>query len=473
MYRKFIWQLVFTGFFLWGCGAADRRETQHVERPNIIVVVIDDMRWDDYGHGGHSYLSTPNIDRIALEGIRFENAFSVTPLCSPSRASILTGLYTHSHGILENKDRSEQSHQLPTFPATLDSAGYETAYIGKWHMGNDSSPRPGFDYWVCMEGQGSVEDPVLNINGTKTQSKGYVTDILTDLSLDFIKKDRKDPFLLYLAEKALHPNLYQGPDGSLQNIGDGGFVPAPRHKDTYANAIYNRRPNAYVYPADKPALTRKLGDLPPLGKETATPEQVIRDRAEMLLSIDDGIGRIFAALEEKGILDNTVIVLMSDHGYFYGEHGLNEERRLAYEETIRIPLLMRYPKMIEFGSSSPKMVLTIDVAPTLLELGGVTPGAQIDGRSLVPILRGQDIHDWRSSFLVEYYTDKVWPRVVNMGYKAIRTERYKYIEYTDLEGMDELYDLESDPYELNNLFQKESARSIVDELKREKEQILR
>ncbi len=471
MYRTSICQLVSFGcLFLLGCAPSAREGNE--DRPNFIVVVVDDMRWDEYGEAGHPYLSTPNIDRIASEGVRFENAFSATPLCSPSRASILTGLYTHRHGIFDNNERSEQSHRLPTFPAALDSAGYETAFVGKWHMGNDSNPRPGFDFWVCLEGQGTANDPLLNINGDRKQTVGYVTDILTDFSLEFLRRDHSGPFLLYLSEKALHPDLFQASDGTLSSIGEGGFEAAPRHKGMYADAVFNRRPNAYLHPSDKPALTRKIGDLPPLGKETGTPEQVIRDRAEMLMAVDEGLGRIFSVLEEKGVLDNTVIVFMSDHGYWYGEHGLNEERRLAYEEGIRIPLLMRYPKLAKAGTTLSDMVLTIDLAPTILELSGVERGTHIQGKSFVPLLAGND-SDWRSSFLIEYYTDKVWPRAVNLGYKAIRTERYKYIRYTDLEGMDEVYDLQQDPYELDNLLQQDSLHPMREQLNHELEQLLR
>jgi N-acetylglucosamine-6-sulfatase len=227
-----------------------------------------------------------------------------------------------------------------------------------------------------------------------------------------------------------------------------------------------RRPNAFKAPVDKPALMRRIGTLPPLGRETATTDDEIRGRLEMLLAVDDSLGRIMTALEKADALDNTVIVFTSDHGYFYGEHGLNEERRLAYEETIRIPLLIRYPPRIKGGSTASDLVLTIDLAPTVLALAGVTPPATIEGRSLLPILNGEP-RGWRKSFLVEYYSDTVFPRVLTMGYSAVRTERYKYIEYRELQNMNELYDLQADPYEERNLISAPAAAPILERLRKE------
>ena len=435
-------------------------------RPNIIVILVDDMRWDEFGLAGHNYIKTPNIDRIAMEGANFKNVFATTPLCSPSRASFFTGQYAYSHGITDNTDRSEQSHRLQTFPRKLRAQGYNTAFIGKWHMGNDDSQRPGFDYWVALKGQGEAIDPKLNINGERLTIKGYVTDILTDYSLKFIHQKRNSPFLLYLSHKALHPNLHQSNDGSITPVEGGGFIPATRHTGMYTDAVFKRRPNAFIPPSDKPALARKIGHLPPLGPETATKEAEIRARAEMLMAVDESLGKLYNVLKGKGELDNTVIVFTSDHGYFYGEHGLSVERRLAYEETIRIPMLIRYPPEINAGITPEQMVLNIDLAPFLLELAGITSENSMQGESFLPVCKNQ-VKNWRSSFLIEYYSDHVFPRMVNMGYKAVRTEKYKYIQYTDLNGMDELYDLDSDPYELRNIIQQPDARTILSEMKEE------
>ena len=232
-----------------------------------------------------------------------------------------------------------------------------------------------------------------------------------------------------------------------------------------------RRANAFKPPVGKPALLRPIAGLPPLGAKTATTDEEIRGRLEMLLGVDDSLGRILATLERKRILDDTVVVFTSDHGYFYGEHGLNEERRLAYEETIRIPLVVRYPRLVKAGATPGQMVLSIDLAPTLLELAGLAAGEERQGRSLVPLFQ-QAAPEWRSSFLVEYYSDTVFPRIKNMGYVAARTARHKYIQYRELRGMDELYDLEADPYEETNLIDRPDARLALDGMRAELQRLL-
>jgi len=430
------------------------------------MVLVDDMRWDEMRVAGHPFIDTPNMDRVAREGARFLNAFATTPLCSPSRASFLTGQYAHTHGITDNTARP--SHTLKTFPAELQRAGYRTGFFGKWHMGNDDSPRPGFNHWVGMAGQGEAVDPSLNVDGARVQAKGYTTDLLTDYVERFIERPSDQPFLAYLAHKAIHPNVIQKDDGSLVPIPGqpGGFVAAERHRGRYAGRAMPRRASAFKPPLGKPALLRPVEGLPPLGRETATTDEEIRGRIEMLLGVDDSLGRILAALEKKGVLDDTVIVFTSDHGYFYGEHGLNAERRLAYEETIRIPLLIRYPRRVPANVTRSQMVLSIDLAPTLLELAGVQPGADLQGRSLIPVLE-RDSRDWRSSFLVEYYSDTVFPRIHQMGYVAVRTERHKYIQYRELHGMDEMYDLDADPFEETNIIDRPDASGTLERMKSE------
>ncbi len=339
--------------------------------PNIVVVLVDDLRWDEMGAARHPYLRTPNVDRLAREGARLRNAFVTTPLCSPSRASFLTGQYAHTHGIIDNVDRSAASHRLVTFPRLLQGAGYETAFIGKWHMGNDDSPRPGFDYWVSFKGQGRYLNPELTERGQTSTVPGYITDILNARAVEFIRRPRQKPFVLYLAHKAVHPNIRQRDDGSLEPIDGEMFVPAERHRQLYTDVTIPRRPSFGKPPVGKPALLRRIGDLPPLGPATVTDDPTILGRQRALAAVDDGVGSILEALKATGQLENTVVVFAGDNGYFYGEHGLSEERRLAYEESARIPLVVWFPKAIRPQSAPDGLALNIDVAPTLLELAGV------------------------------------------------------------------------------------------------------
>ena len=439
------------------------------ERPNILFILIDDLRWDEMDY---PFVSVPNIQRIAREGARFTNAFVTTPLCSPSRASFLTGQYAHKHGITDNTDRSQRSHELVTFPRLLHDAGYETAFVGKWHMGLDDTARPGIDHWVSVKGQGGYVDPEFNVNGKRERIPGYFTDILNRFALDFVKRKHATPWLLYVSHKAVHPDLVQNADGSISDPSAGKFIPAERHKQLYAGATIPHRANYGGAPEDKPALRRMLAGVAPLGPKTGTDDETIRNRLRMLAAVDEGVGQILETLAARAELDNTLIVFTSDEGYFYGEHGLSVERRLAYEESARIPLYARWPKMIKPGGMINEMVLGIDLAPTLLEIGGAPAMKGIHGRSLVPLLSGEKV-PWRKSILVEYFSDTVFPRISKMGYQCVRTEQWKYIHYVDLDGMDELYDLRADPFEMINVIGHPDSRHGLGEMKAELERLLR
>ena len=452
-------------------------------RPNFVVVVVDDLRWDEFGAAGHPYLQTPNIDRLAAEGALFENSFHAVPLCSPNRASLLTGQYPSQHGIIDNVARSRASHRLQTFPQALQADGYETAFLGKWHMGNDPTPRPGFDYWVGMPGQGRSEDPELFEDGALRVVEGYTTDILTDRAIEFIERERVGPFLVYLSHKAVHPDLTQLDDGSVAPGSSRGYVPAPRHRGVYDDEVFDRRPNVVRTLGDlaeKPAIRRALaynatGDVTAVFDEIDAPstaEVTIRRRAEMLLAVDEGVGRIMATLEERGTLDQTVFVFTSDNGFFYGEHGLTSERRMPYEESIRNPLIMRYPPRVEAGSRPTGLALTVDLAPTILELAGAPVGDHIQGQSLVPLLDGVE-QGWRGSVLVEFYTyENPFPHLMDMDYRMLRTDRHKYIHWVRHRNLDELYDLEDDPYEMNNLVDDPRFADLRKELRAELGQLV-
>jgi arylsulfatase A-like enzyme len=471
-----------------GCQGEQPADTPVAEavagpRPNIVVVVVDDLRWDEFGAAGHPFLETPNIDRLASEGALFTNAFHAVSLCSPNRASLLTGQFPTRHGIIDNVARNFASHRLNTFPIALQEDGYNTAFLGKWHMGNDPTPRPGFDYWVALPGQGRSTNPELYEDGRLHTVEGYTTDLLTDRAVDFIERDRDGPFLLYLAHKAVHPDIQQRDDGSVAPGSSMGYVPAPRHRGRYEDKFFERRPNVVASYKDLPensalrhaleyrasdAVTSKLGSI----LDPGTSEETIRRRSEMVLAVDEGLGRIMDALEAAGTLDQTLIVLTSDNGFFYGEHGLSLERRLPYEESIRNPFLMRYPPLIEAGSRPEELVLSVDLAPTVLDLAGTPIGDQIQGRSLVPVLAGT-ADDWRKSILVEFYTyENPMPWLVDMDYRMVRTDRYKYVHWMQHPDQDEMYDLEADPYEMTNIIDRPEMAGERDALREELGQLV-
>jgi len=450
------------------------------ERPNLVVVVVDDLRWDEFHAGGHPYLETPNIDRLAAEGALFTNAFHAVPLCSPNRATLLTGQFPSRHGIIDNLARDLTSHHLETFNIPLQAAGYRTAFLGKWHMGNDPTPRPGWDYWVAMPGQGHATDPELFEDGKLHKVTGYTTDLLTDRAVGFLQREHQQPFLLYLAHKAVHPDIVQRNDGSLDPDSDRGYVPAARDEGRYKDKMFPRRETRAEIAADlegKPALRHALGNLPAIPdtgtgehEHPAPPwtgEETIRRRAEMIVGVDASLGRIMATLDSLGILDKTVIVLTSDNGFFFGEHGLTTERRLPYEESIRNPLLMRYPPRIPKGVRPEGLALTVDLAPTMLEFAGVPIGINIQGHSLVPLFTATPA-DWRQGVLVEFYTnEQPFPHLLDMDYRAIRTARYKYIHWIKFPGQDELYDLSTDSLERHNRAADPTLAGVKSRLKEE------
>lgn len=427
-------------------------------KPNIVFIIVDDLRWDALGITGHPFSKTPNIDRIGKEGAIFNNFFVTTPLCSPSRASFLTGQYVQTHGVKGNTDSSALSHQLMTFPRLLKNHGYTAAYVGKWHMGGDSSPRPGFDYWLCPPGQGNYDNPAVNLNGVKTNIMGYATDIFSEHAANFIRQEHKKPFVVYLSHKAVH----------------GPFIPAERHKSLYADAKLPAPPNINDSLQGKPALTRAGADAaqPDARKKREKPkklqmttgavsEKTALAQLRCLASIDDGVGLVLKALEETKKLDNTMVIFTSDNGYFWGEHGLGD-KRWAYEESIRDPLLIRYPKLVKPGSRIDQLVLNIDIAPTLLELGGAPIPQAVEGRSILPLFKQEKV-DWRKSIFGEYYFEKGFPRTPT--WKAIRTAEWKLIHYPELEGMDELYNLKKDPFEMKNVIHESSAKTKLAELR--------
>jgi len=450
------------------------------KQPNLLVILIDDLRYDEFGAGGHPYMKTPHIDRLAHEGAMFERVFHTTSICSPNRASIMTGQYASRHGIIDNVARGAMSHRLPNYHLELQKLGYRTAHIGKWHMGNDGMPRPGYDYWVSYDGHGRIVDPRLCHGGKYVQHKGYITDIMNDLAVQFLEKqDGKKPWSLFFAHKAVHPDAEQAADGTVAFGKLGGYIVAERHKNLYKNAIFPKKPNM-LPPQEvvkqKPAwketfhLRAQKASRELLGAIHAGTQEEIRLRARMMAAVDEGVGRILATLEKQGQLDNTFIVFLGDNGYFFGEHGLGPERRFAYEEGIRSPFVVRYPSKVKAGTRISDLMICQDIAPTMIELAGGKPGPQIQGRSFLPLLGKRKPAGWRKAVLAEYWAEQAYPWLIGMTYKAIRTERYKLIHWVNrgrAGELDELYDLEKDPFELKNLIASRAHAAIRARLHRE------
>ncbi|HYF34246.1 MAG TPA: sulfatase [Prosthecobacter sp.] len=421
--------------------------------PNIVFILVDDLRPDALGCNGHPFVKTPNIDHLAAEGANFRNAFVTTPLCFPSRASFLSGRYVHRHGIRYAQDRAQLSRQITTFPFLLHRAGYETGFFGKWHLERESEPAPGIDRWVTFRDQGEYVDPELFVDGKTERAKGYLTDILTAHAAEFIKRPRTKPFMVCLSHKAVH----------------APFIPAERHQELFANTPIVRAPSASDTLAGKPILSRPGIKLNPNDPDVHSSDEMIRNQLRCLIAVDDSVKEIIGILESTGELHRTLIIFTSDHGYFWGEHDLGGKHG-PYDEALRIPLLMRYPKLIKPGTVINSFALNVDLAPTLLDLAGVAVPEVMQGRSLLPLLRGDNSRA-RTSFLAEFFLGNGTNRFPS--WQAVRNERWKYIRYPDWPGTDELYDLRIDPGEIKNLITDPATSAIRDELTAELERLLK
>jgi len=421
-------------------------------RPNMIFILTDDQRYDAMGFmAAYPFLKTPNMDRIRNEGVHFKNTFAVLSMCGPSRASILTGTYPQVNGVTTNVEGREfNQDKTPSFPLVLQQNGYTTGFLGKWHLDHSNKPRKGFDRWVSFSGQGKYNGNTLNIDGEVVDNPGYITDELTDYALEFIENNSEKPFCLYLSHKAVH----------------GPFTPADRHSRQYASALIPKRENYMDDLADKPDWQRvrmsreKLFRLRDNNSLVAKPKlpvkkynpkvggsAISKDYLRSISAVDEGIGKIFNLLEKEGILENTCIIFAGDNGYLLGEHQRGD-KRVAYNESMRIPLIMRMSGVVKPGSTVEEMVLNIDIAPTILDLAGVKVPPIMQGKSMVPLFNGTGAKDWRDAFLFTYWRDLIptIPRIV-----AVRTDRYMYATYPDIDDENELYDLKSDPFEMNNL----------------------
>jgi arylsulfatase A-like enzyme len=448
------------------CTAADR--------PNVVFILCDDLRWDCLGVGGHPHLKTPNIDRLAKEGIYFKNAFCTTSLCSPSRASILSGKYAHAHQVLNNF--TEYPTDLPSFPRQLQAAGYETAYIGKWHMGEENdSPRPGFNHFVTHKGQGKYFDTEFAINGERKVIPGYYTHVVTDLAEDWLKQKRDKPFLLMLGHKA--PHSFYTPEKKYEHAFDDVKIdyPASAFQLDDKPAWFKTRLNTWhgIY-GPLFDFRKKFPDRSP---------EAVKDFAAMtrsywgtILSVDDSVGRLYALLKDTKQLDNTIFIFAGDNGLLNGEHGMVDKRTM-HEPSIRVPLVMRYPPLVSPDKSKQiePMVLNVDLAPSILELCMAPPLKEIHGRSWKRLVEKGD-PNWRTSFHYAYNYEKQFPYTPNI--RGVRTDRWKYIRYPHGDGgpdrhQGELYDLKNDPQESKNLFSDPAHSMWRFELQRELDRLLK
>lgn len=441
-------------------GAASLAQTRPLPRlrrtgakpRSVIYILSDDHRYDAMGFlRGQEWLETPQMDRMAREGCHFPNAFVTTALCSPSRASVLTGQYAHRHRIIDNNTPIPPGTTL--FAQYLHQAGYATAFVGKWHMGGESDdPQPGFDHWVSFKGQGTYlpSKNGLNVNGKRVPQKGYITDELTDYALDWLdRREKNKPYFLYLSHKAVHAE----------------FLPAERHRNKYAAKEF-RYPASMAPAPGRPMWVQNQrnswhGVEYPYHSDLNIAEYYKR-YAETLCAVDESIGRVLDALKQRGELDSTLVIYMGDNGFAFGEHGLID-KRTAYEESMRVPLLARCPELFGGGKTVREVVANIDIAPTVLEAMGLAAPPDYDGRSWLPLVTGRPV-DWRKELLYEYYWERNYPQTPTMH--ALRGDRYKFIRYHGIWDIDELYDLAEDPLEMKNLIFSPEHQSIAQQMRR-------
>lgn len=448
------------GLFIVICSSLGAAEPR-----NVVFVLSDDHRFDFMGFHSDSpdFLETPNMDRMAREGAHIANAFVSTSLCSPSRASILTGRYMHGHRVVDNQRPVPAGTTF--FPQHLQQAGYQTGFVGKWHMGHEKDdPRPGFDHWVSFRGQGTYFDPTLNTNGSRKQYKGYTTNVLTDRAIDWLSngRDKDQPFFLYLSFKAVHYPFLP----SKENAGRYADKPID-YPETMANTERNYQTQPHwvrerrysIHGIDH--METGAFDKDPVPNF----DDLYHQYCEAVYGLDQNLGRVLDYLDESGLSKNTLVVYMGDNGFELGEHGFYDKRD-AFEESIRVPMLAWAPGLIKQGSTITRMVQNIDVAPTVLDACGIAPddSRKFDGRSFMPLLLGKEI-PWRDHILYEYHWEWNFPATPTVF--AIRNERFKYIFYHGLWDLNGFYDLETDPHERHNLIKVPAYRQQIAEMQQQ------
>ena len=462
-----------------------------VQRPNILFVMTDDQVPQTMGCYGGTVLPTPNFDRLAREGVRFTNCFVTNSLCAPSRASVLTGAYSHINGIRGNSeaaDAVETINPIPTYAELLQKAGYRTAMVGKWHLSHD--PR-GFDYWCILPGQGLYFDPDFIENGNKKKFPGYCTDVTTDLALNWLDGAPKNskPWCLVFQHKAPHRPFKPAPRHA--HLLDGKEVPyPPTFNDDYATrplALEAKDMKLEIsLAADYPELPANLS---PIERKKWLFQRFAKDYYAATQAIDENLGRVFEYLDKSGQMDNTLIIYTSDNGFFLGDHGWYD-KRFMYEPSLRVPLLVRYPPLAKAGHVESRFVQNIDHAPTMLQAAGLKPPSTMQGRAYSPLLQGKPVKDWRRSVYYTYYEnswnlrDKSKDAFADPSFqyftahrvsphRGVRTERYKLIHYYSENNSWELFDLQTDPNELRNVYNEADYKSVLKQMKQELETLRR
>ena len=430
------------------------------KRPNILYIMSDDHAAHAIGAYGSKINKTPNLDRLAREGMLVKNCFVTNSICTPSRATILTGKYSHINGVpVFNRFDGTQ----PTLAKYLQKAGYHTGMIGKWHLG--SAPT-GFDVWRILPGQGAYHNPVFIEAGKRVKHPGYCTDLVTDFTIEFLEKRPKDkPFFVMCHHKA--PHRPWQPDEKHRKKWENVQVPEPESfHDDYAT----RSPAAKeaTMRIDRDLTATDLKEKPPAGLTGPALkkwqyQRYMRDYLACVESVDDNVGRLLDYLKKKGLAEDTIVVYTSDQGFFLGDHNWYD-KRFMYEESLRMPLLVRWPRKVKAGSVNDGMVLNVDFAPTLLDAAGLAVPADMQGRSFLPLLGGKRPKDWRKSMYYRYYHYPQDHRV--QPHLGVRTERYKLIHFNKIDRW-ELFDLQKDPRELQNIYAVPAYAETVKDLKKE------
>ncbi|MEN6644979.1 MAG: sulfatase [Armatimonadia bacterium] len=436
------------------------------DRPNILYIMSDDHAAHAMSCYGSRINQTPNMDRIANEGVRFDNCFCTNSICAPSRATILAGTYSHINGV-KTLDDDFDGRQV-TFPQLLQQSGYQTAIIGKWHLGHGGVSDPtGFDYWNVLPGQGLYHNPDMIEMGDRKVYNGYVTDIITDLSLEWLRgRDAERPFCLMCHHKAPH-RRWQPHERHMGMFEDD--VPEP---PTFDDDYETRSQAAKMA---KMRIDRDLEDAdtkepPPPGLEGHALKQwkyqrYIKDYLRCVAAVDESVGTLLDYLDETGLTDNTIVIYTSDQGFFLGDHGWYD-KRFMYEESLRMPFVVRYPREIAPGSVNRDIAINNDFAPTFLDCAGLSTPEHMDGRSIRPLWQGQTPDDWRQDFYYRYFMHCDGSHGVYAHY-GLRSQRYKLIYYYEpVPGPQEweLFDLEKDPLELNNVYGQPEYAGVVNEL---------